>query len=59
MAIDGLKAFFRFGAMIAVLGVLLLCAVRPGSAEFVVTVMSIGIGVALMGLAALVTRWLS
>jgi hypothetical protein len=59
MPIEGFKAFFRMGAAVLVMGVLLLCAVRPGTAEFVVTVMSIGIGLTLMVLAALVSRWMS
>jgi hypothetical protein len=59
MSSDGLKAFFRIGVWITILSVLLLFIVKPGSPEFVVTLLTIGIGVLLMILVALTIRFIS
>ncbi len=56
MASDALKAFFRFGVMIIVLSACVLLVQRPGTPEFVVTVMSLIIGLILVALVALVVR---
>jgi hypothetical protein len=56
---QGFKAFFRFGVWITLLSMLLLFVVKPGSAEFVVTILTIGIGVLLMVLVALAIRFIS
>lgn len=54
---DALKAFFQFGVWITVLSVLLLFIVRPGTAEYVVTLLTLGIGLLLMVLVALTARF--
>jgi hypothetical protein len=55
-----LQAYFRLGMLIAVgsmlLSVLLLMVQRPQTAEYVVTVLSLCIGVLLMALVALVAH---
>jgi len=51
-----LQAYFRLGMLIAVGSVLLLMVQRPQTAEYVVTVLSLCIGVLLMALVALVAH---
>ncbi len=53
---EGLKAFFRWGVLLIVLSVVLLFAQTPGTPEFIVTILTIGIGVILITLVALVAR---
>jgi hypothetical protein len=53
---DALKAYMRIGFWILLLSVVLLFFQQPGTAEFVITVCSIGIGAALVGLVVLVNR---
>jgi hypothetical protein len=52
---DALRAFFRAGIFIAGLALLLVFAVPRESAEFVVSVCSLMIGLALIGGVVLVT----
>ncbi|MCS6870096.1 MAG: hypothetical protein RML95_04615 [Anaerolineae bacterium] len=53
-----LQAYFRLGMLIAVGSVLLLVVQQPETAEYVVTVLSLCIGIVLMVLVALVARFL-
>jgi hypothetical protein len=53
---SALQAYFRLGMLIAVGSVLLLMVQQPETAEYVVTVLSLCIGVLLMALVALVAR---
>lgn len=53
MSPDLLKAFFRAGIFVAGTSVFLLFIVKRDSAEFVITVISLGIGIVLMLLVAL------
>lgn len=56
MNAEALKAFFRLGILILVLSLGILCVQKPGTPEFVVTVLSALVGVILVGLVALVAR---
>jgi hypothetical protein len=56
MAPEGLRLFLRAGVFIALTALLLVFLVPRDSAEFVVSVCSIGIGLALVGLVILVNR---
>jgi len=53
MAPELLKGFFRAGVFVTGTSVFLLFIVKPDSAEFVITVLSICVGVALLTLVAL------
>lgn len=55
---SALQAYFRLGMLIVVGSVLLLVVQQPDTAEYVVTVLSLCIGVALIALVALVARLL-
>ncbi len=55
MAPELLKAFFRAGVFVTGTSVFLLFIVTPDSAEFVVTVLSVCVGVTLLTLVALVS----
>jgi len=57
MSSDVLKAFLRIGMFLVVASVFVLFLQTPGSAGFVVTVLSLIIGVVLVLLVALVLRW--
>lgn len=56
---EGFKSFFRFGVWITLLAMLLLFIVKPNTPEFIVTLLTIGIGVLLMVLVALAIRFVS
>jgi hypothetical protein len=56
MTQDYLRAFLRAGMLIAVVSLVLVFSVRRESAEFVVSVCSLLIGLTLIGLVALMTR---
>jgi hypothetical protein len=53
---EGLRLFFRAGVFISVLSLLLVFAQPRESAEFVISVCSLGIGLTLTGLVVLVSR---
>lgn len=55
---NALQAYFRLGMLITVGSVLLLMVQQPDTAEYVVTVLSVCIGVVLMALVALAARFL-
>ncbi|MFN7209568.1 MAG: hypothetical protein ACK4P1_04135 [Aggregatilineales bacterium] len=55
---SALQAYFRLGMLIVVGSVLLLVVQQPDTAEYVVTVLSLCIGAALIALVALVARFL-
>ena len=56
---DRLKAFYRMGIFVAGSSALLLFVVKRDSAEFVVTILSLGIGLILMLLVSLVTWYIN
>lgn len=58
MSPDALRAFFRSGTFIVVVAIILILAVPRDSAEFVVSVCSLMIGLTLLGLVMLV-NWIS
>jgi hypothetical protein len=53
---ESLRLFFRVGVMISVLSLLLVFAQPRESAEFVISVCSLGIGLTLSALVVLVSR---
>jgi hypothetical protein len=53
---EALRGFFRLGMFIVVLAVVLLFILKPGSAEYVVTVLSLVIGAMLLALVGWVVR---
>jgi preprotein translocase subunit Sss1 len=55
MAPELLKAFFRAGVFVTGTSVFLLFIVKPDTAEFVITILSICIGITLLALVALVS----
>jgi hypothetical protein len=57
MTPEFLSGFLRAGIFITLISLVLILIVRQGSAEFIVSICSLGIGLALVGLIALVT-WL-
>lgn len=57
MSADALRAFLRGGMFVALVSLALVLTTTRGSAEFVVSVCSLVIGLTLMGLVILVT-WL-
>jgi hypothetical protein len=56
MGSDLLRTFFRSGMFIVLLSIVLILAVPRDSAEFVISVCSLAIGVTLLALVALVNR---
>jgi preprotein translocase subunit Sss1 len=58
MTTEALRAFFRAGVFVTVVSLGLVLAVRRDSAEFVISVCSMGIGIVLIGL-VLFVHWLS
>jgi hypothetical protein len=58
MSADALKSFFRAGIFLTVVSLMLVLSTRRESAEFVISVCSLGIGVTLIGLVVFV-HWLS
>ncbi|CAG1769968.1 hypothetical protein BAC2_00721 [uncultured bacterium] len=57
MSADALRAFLRAGMFVALVSLALVLTTARGSAEFVVSVCSLVIGLTLIGLVILVT-WL-
>ena len=53
----GLKLFFRLGMFVTLVGLFLVFTVPPDSAEFVVSVLSLAFGLALLLLIALFSWW--
>jgi hypothetical protein len=53
---DLLRAFFRAGMFVVLVSVALMLALPRDSAEFVISVCSLAIGLVLIGLVTLVTR---
>jgi hypothetical protein len=58
MTADALRAFFRAGVFVTLVSFMLVLATKRESAEFVISVCSMGIGLALMATVWLV-HWLS
>ena len=58
MTPEALRAFFRAGVFLTVVSLWLVFSTRRESAEFVISVCSLGIGLALIGLVWFV-HWLS
>lgn len=58
MAPDLLKGFFRAGVFVAGTSIFLLFIVKPDTAEFVITILSLCIGITLMTLVGLAS-WYS
>jgi hypothetical protein len=56
MTPEFLRAFLRAGVFVALVSLVLVFAVHRDSAEFVISVCSLIIGVTLIGLVALVSR---
>jgi hypothetical protein len=56
MGSDLLRTFFRSGMFIVLLSIVLILAVPRDSAEFVISMCSLAIGVTLLALVALVNR---
>ncbi len=52
-----LKGFYRIAVFVLVVSIALLFVVKPDTAEFVVTLMSIGIGAILLVLVILTSRY--
>ncbi|MYD11620.1 MAG: hypothetical protein F4X02_16445 [Chloroflexi bacterium] len=52
-----LKGFYRIAVFVLGVSVALLVVVKPDSAEFVVTLMSIGVGAALLVAVILTSRY--
>ena len=52
-----LKGFYRIAVFVLGVSIVLLFFVEPDSAEFVVTLMSIGVGAALMTAVILTSRY--
>jgi len=59
MAPQLLKHFFRIGIFLTITSLLLAVANKPGSAEFVISIVSAVIGVVLLLLVWLVAWWLN
>lgn len=57
MAPEGLKLFFRLGMFVTLTALFLIFTVPRGSAEFVVSLLSLALGVTLLVLIALVSWW--
>ena len=57
MSGDGLKLFLRAGLFLVLTSLLLMFLVPRGSAEFVVSVLSLLIGLLLLGLSLLAHLW--
>ena len=57
MTPEMLKGFYRFAVFVLGVSFALLFVVKPGSAEFVVTLLSIGVGAALLVMVFLTSRY--
>ncbi len=53
------QAAFRLGLYITVMALLLLVFLRPGSAEFAVTIVTLLSGLTFLGLVAIIVRYFS
>ena len=51
------RAFFRIAFFVTFVSAALLPFLSPGTAEFVVDVVALGVGLAFIGAIALVVRW--
>ena len=51
------KAAFTWGLLITAAAAALLVVVRPGTAEFVITLITLGIGLGFMGLVIVLVRF--
>ena len=51
------RSFFRIAFFVTIVSVVLLPFLTPGTAEFVVDVLALGIGLVFMGLVAFLARW--
>ncbi|MAS33363.1 MAG: hypothetical protein CL610_05115 [Anaerolineaceae bacterium] len=58
MSPDALRAFFRMGVWVTIVALILVVTVPRESAEFVVSICSLGVGVALISVVLLVQRLL-
>ena len=58
MSPEALRAFFRMGMWVAVVAFIMVLLIPRDQPEFVISVCSLGIGVALMGGVLLVNRFL-
>ncbi len=56
MTADSLRSFFRAGIFLTLVSLMLAFATRRESAEFVISVCSVGIGITLVALVLLVHR---
>ncbi len=56
MTPEFLRGFLRAGVFISVVSLVMIFAVQRESAEFVVSVCSLGMGLTLVGLIVLITR---
>ena len=54
-----LKHFFRIGIFLTITSLALIFANKPGTAEFVVSVMSLFVGLTLLALVWLVAWWIN
>ncbi len=59
MAPELLKGFYRIAVFVLGLSITMLFVVKPNSAEYVVTLMSMGIGSVLLVLVILTSRYLN
>ena len=57
MAPELLKLFFRIGMFVTVVALFLVFSVPRGTPEYVVSVMSLIVGVTLLGIIVLVNLW--
>jgi hypothetical protein len=57
MAPEALKLFFRLGMFITIAALLLVFTVPKGTAEYVVSVLSLVVGLILLTLVAVVSWW--
>jgi hypothetical protein len=57
MAPEALKLFFRLGMFITIAALLLVLTVPKGTAEYVVSVLSLVVGLVLLALVAVVSWW--
>lgn len=57
MAPEALKLFFRLGMFVTIVALFLVFTVPRGTAEFVVSVLSLIVGLTLLALVALVSWW--
>lgn len=54
--LEGMRAFLRWGVLVVVMSGLLLFFQKPGTPEFVITILSLCIGAALVALVVLLIR---